>query len=451
MSRINVKPASIYTHEGAKAKHINPEQALRRSVMSCFLWEKEFYEDGEDIASRIQKLANQVDPQTVMEIAYEARTVAGLRHVPLLLLLNLVERRYGMTANAIAATINRADEITELLAMYWRNGKKPIANQLKQGLSLAFHKFDEYQFAKYNRDGAVKLVDVERMVRPNPKDAAEELQEAKNILFGKIRTGTLATPDTWEVELSAAGSDPEAKRAVWERLLGTNKLGYMALLRNLRNMAQVGVSSDLINEAILARKGARWVLPFRYTAAARIMPQFEPALDKALIASLEHVQKLPGKTIVLVDVSGSMDVALSARSDMKRVDAAATLASIIVGDKRVFSFSHNIVEVPARMGMAGVDAIIKSQPHGGTYLGQAIANTQVVPHDRLIVITDEQAKDRVPDPVVDNAYIINVASNQNGVGYGKWVHIDGFSENVIRFIAENENLITSSEVPVIED
>jgi len=29
---------------------------------------------------------------------------------------------------------------------------------------------------------------------------------------------------------------------------------------------------------------------------------------------------------------------------------------------------------------------------------------------------------------------INVASYKNGVGYGKWTHIDGWSESVIEYI-----------------
>ena len=33
-----------------------------------------------------------------------------------------------------------------------------------------------------------------------------------------------------------------------------------------------------------------------------------------------------------------------------------------------------------------------------------------LPHDRLIVITDEQSHDRVPDPVASKAYMVNIAS-----------------------------------------
>jgi 60 kDa SS-A/Ro ribonucleoprotein len=103
------------------------------------------------------------------------------------------------------------------------------------------------------------------------------------------------------------------------------------------------------------------------------------------------------------------------------------------------SASVLMVEVPARRGMAGVDAIVRSHPHGGTYLGKALEelNEKVV-YDRLIVLTDEQSHDRVPDPNGERAYMINVASNQRGVGYGNWNHIDGFSEGTLRFIHKLE-------------
>jgi hypothetical protein len=142
---------------------------------------------------------------------------------------------------------------------------------------------------------------------------------------------------------------------------------------------------------------------------------------------------------VLVDVSGSMEQPLSIRSDMTRMDAAAALASVLHGSLRVFTFSNDVVEVPPRRGMAGIDAVKRSQPHHMTYLGQAVAKLNgEVPHDRLIVITDEQAAGIVPAPRAARAYVINVASARNGVGYGPWTHVDGWSEGVLRYIHEVE-------------
>ena len=85
MARLNVKPQTIRTHEGAVAPHINPELQLRRSVMACMLWESQFYESGESIAERITATIPKVNPVTVANIAIEAREKMKLRHVPLLI------------------------------------------------------------------------------------------------------------------------------------------------------------------------------------------------------------------------------------------------------------------------------------------------------------------------------------------------------------------------------
>lgn len=420
------------THEGGPAKNINAYDQLRRSVCSCLLWEDGFYESGQSIGKRIEEMADKVSPDKLASLAIEARKVHNLRHVPLLLLTCLAKRGGPLVSQTIEKVISRADELSELLAIYWRNGKTPISNQMKIGLASAFKKFDEYSLAKYNRDGAVKLRDVLFLSHAKPDN------EQQGALWKRLINNELATPETWEVMLSA-GKD---KKTSFENLLKEGKLGYLALLRNLRNMAESNVDMNLAKNAILARKGADRVLPFRFVAAARACPQMEAVLDQALSENISESPILEGTTVVLVDVSGSMSEKLSSKSDLTRLDAAAALASVIHAEKlRVWSFSDTLQEVPPRRGMAGVDAVIRSQPHSGTYLGRAIETiNQNVPCDRLIVITDEQSADRVPSPKAKKAYMINVASNKNGVGYGKgWNHIDGFSEGVLRYIQAVED------------
>lgn len=431
MMRLNTleRRPQQFTHEGAPAARLTAEQGLRRTVLSCLLWEKSFYEDGESIAERIEEAASKVSPEFLAGLAVEARSQHHLRHVPLLLLKSLAKHGGGkMVADAIEATIQRADELAEFLAIYWADGRKPLSNPMKKGLARAFRKFSAYQLAKYNRDGQVRLRDVLFLCHAKPKDD----DQAKT--WRSLVEGTLAAPDTWEVALSG-GDD---KKATFERLIREGQLGYLALLRNLRNMMEAGCDERLVKDAILCRKGAERVLPFRFVAAARACPQLEKEIDIAMLAGLSDLKPLDGKTIVLVDVSGSMDSQLSSRSDLTRRDAAASLASLIVGDVRVFTFTDRTVEVPHRLGMAGVDAVVNSQPHGGTYLGDAVSKINQLPHDRLIVITDEQSADRVPSPRATHSYMINVASYQNGVGHGDWTRITGFSENILRFIAEIE-------------
>jgi 60 kDa SS-A/Ro ribonucleoprotein len=193
----------------------------------------------------------------------------------------------------------------------------------------------------------------------------------------------------------------------------------------------------------------------------RAAPQFAIELDQALLAAINELPELTGNTAVLVDVSGSMDEKLSAKSDLTRMDAAATLSSMIRGSLRVFTFSNELKEVPPYRGMAGVSAIVNSQQHGATRLFEAVAAlSKAIQYDRLIVITDEQATgaavnfsnfgwggrihgnvSSMPDPNPGAiGYVINVASAKNGIGYGKWRHIDGFSEAVLRYIQASETL-----------
>ncbi|MGA2832706.1 MAG: TROVE domain-containing protein [Terracidiphilus sp.] len=428
------------THEGAPAKVITAEQSLRRSVLSCMLWEGEFYEDGVQIAGRIQELVPQVAAERVAALAVEARERMKLRHAPLLLVREMARHttHRALVADTLARVIQRADELSEFVAIYWAGGRQPLSAQVKKGLAAAFAKFDEYALAKYDRAGAVRLRDVLFLSHARPVD------EAQAALWKRLAENELATPDTWEVALSAAGhGEGSDKRAVWKRLLAERKLGALALLRNLRNLHTAGVSDELVTAALAELKTDR-VLPFRFLAAARNAPQWEEALEAAMFRALEgRAGKLAGHTLLLVDVSGSMEATISGRSEMRRTDAAYGLAILLreIAEKvTIYTFSQSAVRVPSRRGMALRDALDKSQEHGGTYLGAALKQIESEVReawDRLVVITDEQSHDRVPAPR-GKGYVINVASNRNGVGYGEWTHIDGWSEAVVDYVAELE-------------
>lgn len=442
------------THEGAHAAKLDDVARLRRSVLSCLLWENEFYEDGEAIAARITSLAAKVPPETLAALAIEARSQMNLRHVPLLLLTVLAKTGAGrekLVADTVEAVIQRADELSELVAIYWRDGKKPLPAQFKKGLARAFGKFDAYQLSKYDRPGPIRLRDILFLVHPKPK-AAEQAEAWK-----KLAAKELDSPDTWEVALSG-GAD---KRETFERLLKEGKLGYLALLRNLRNMADAKVDEKLVRKAILDRKGAKRVLPFRFVAAARAAPGFEAAIDEAMLATLREAPKLAGTTLVVIDVSGSMyGGRISRHSDMNRALVACALGAIareICETPLIYATAgsdakrvHQTKMVPSRRGMALVDAIYgmcAPLGGGGIFLNQVMRHLEAKhPQvDRVIVITDEQdcgvgSKD---SPSMAPAfgrynYVINVASYRNGVGYGQWVHLDGFSEKVLAWIGEYE-------------
>lgn len=430
------------THEGAPAKRLTAEQELRRSVLSCMLWENQFYEDGVEIAGRIAELVPRVEADRVAALAVEAREKMKLRHAPLLLVREMARHatHRALVADTLARVIQRADELAEFVAIYWAGGKQPLSAQVKKGLAAAFVKFDEYQLAKYDRAGVVRLRDVLFLSHAKPLD------QAQAELWKRLVANELATPDTWEVALSESGRDEgAAKRDVWERLLAERRLGALALLRNLRNLHQAGVDEQLVFDALAGMKTAR-VLPFRFLAAARVAPQWEAELEKAMYRSLEgRTGTLVGHTLLLVDISGSMEATLSRRSEMRRTDAAYGLAILLreIAEKvTIFTFSDEAKRVPARRGMALRDALNNNQPHGGTNLGRALSQVEaeVRDYDRLIVITDEQSHDQVGAPR-GKGYVINVASFKNGVGYGPWTHVDGWSEAVVEYIAELEKTV----------
>lgn len=439
MAKLNVSASDPSnrptTHEGAFAVRINPTLQLKRSVMSCLLWESQFYEEGESIAERIVKTIPLVDPQKVADIAIEAREKMKLRHVPLFIVREMarLKTHQHLVAKTLERVIQRADELTEFLAIYWKDGRQKLSAQVKKGLAATFPKFSAYNLSKYDRDGIVKLRDVLFLCHAKPKD------DTQAEVWKKLIDGKLESPDTWEVALSA-GKD---KKETWERLISENKLAGLAYLRNLRNMQESNVPKTTIKEGLIKTDTSK-VLPFRFIAAARFAPDLEPELETKMFEVISEMEKLSGETVILVDVSGSMNDRLSSKSDMTRMDAACGVAMVgreLCQSTTVFTFSSKLAQVPSRRGFALRDAIVSSQSHQATYLGQAIKLIEEkFNYDRMIIITDEQSHDQVSNPKA-KSYIINVASYQNGVGYhNNFIHVDGWSEAVINYICEYEKL-----------
>lgn len=431
--KTNVAPksASIFTEEGAVAKKISPYLQLRRSVLCCMLWENNAYEDGVSIVKRIKDLIQVVEPELVAKLAKEAREKMKLRHVPLLLCRELA--RIGrLKPEWLTDVIQRADEISEFMAIYrMENPKEPIAKSVKVGLGQAFDKFSEYEFGKYKGTrGIFSVRDVMFLVHPKPS-------KDKEALYKKIADDKLEVPDTWEVALSG-GAD---KNATFTRLINDNKLGGLAMLRNLRNMEEAKVERKLINKGLSQMNTSR-ILPFRFIAAAKYAPSHVPQIEEAMLRCLKEHTKLKGTTVIVIDNSGSMRGAIGGKSELTRVEAAGALAILIreiCEDPIVLSFSRTVAEVTAHRGFALAKAVNEATEMRDTYTKMAIDLANTKNYDRIIVISDEQTATTVPDPICSKAYFINVSNNKNGVGYGKWTHIDGWSESVVDYIIEYEN------------
>ena len=426
----------VKTHEGAVAQKVDAKSELRRTLLTCLLWEDTFYEKGSDIAKRIAELAARNKPEVVAALAREARNKMQLRHAPLFLTRELARRKGEgpLVAETLEDVIQRADELGEFVALYWKEKRQPLSAGVKRGLAKAFTKFDAYQLAKYNRESVVKLRDVLFLSHAKPKNAEQAA------VWKKLVENTLEPPDTWEVALSA-GKD---KRETWTRLLSEGQVGGMAVLRNLRLMLASGVEPTLIRERL--DKGVARALPFRFVTAARQAPKLEDAIELAMLKGITGLEKLPGSTGLVVDVSGSMDAKLSNKSETSRMDAAAGLAILLrekAGEFSVATFSDACIELPARRGFALRDAIVGSQAHSGTYLKRALTQLREKREwrdlDRLIVITDEQSHDGILAAWTPKAYVVNVAPYKHGVSYGNgWNHVDGWSERILDYIAAVE-------------
>ncbi|TPE43319.1 TROVE domain-containing protein [Pontibacter mangrovi] len=371
-------------HEGAMAWKIGPAAELYAAVVTASLSDN-FYESGQQRLERIRELIVQNDPVFVAKLAVYARTHMHLRSVPLVLVVELAKVHAGddLVSRTVARVVQRADEITELLAYYslsnGRTGTKMLgrlSKQLQKGLAVAFNRFDEYQFAKYNRATEVKLRDALFLVHPRSKD------DTQRVLFDRIAADTLAIPYTWETELSELGqqafADAEAKatavRVKWEELIDSGRLGYMALLRNLRNILQAEVSASHMQQVCATLSDARAVqqakqLPFRFLAAYRELLQLKSGYTAMVLEALEQavqvsVQNMRGfdetvRVVVACDVSGSMQRPISARSKVLNYDIGLMLGMLLQHRCRnvvtgMFGNSWKVINLPQRQVLANV-------------------------------------------------------------------------------------------------
>lgn len=472
--KTNVKKTSPNAY-GNQTRELTAYEKLQRSAINCLLWEDTFYEDGESIADRIKKYMKQVTPEQARSVLKEAKVDNKLRHMPLFLLVNMAKNGY-LTAEDVANTITRVDDMSELLSLYWSTdwkdstgntvkNKHTVPKSIVKGIQKALPKFDEYQLAKYRGDRYdVSLKTVIKMTHPKPENAEMEA------LWGRAINGNLATPDTWEVGLTNCHT-PAEKKEFWTRMLtektekGFNKLGALALIRNLRNMQSVNVDEDNIRSALGSASMSK-ILPFQLVTAARYAPQLEDVLETKLFESIDSMEKLEGDTVVLLDTSGSMRSPLSGKGETTCQDVAASMGAIIRGvcnKSIIYTFQEDIQVVPSgRKGFALIDCVRRA-PSGGTSVIDCTNDAVRMYKEshngkypaRVIVVTDEQTNsdgtgrswrrgttvklDNLPSNC--NGYIINVGTYENGVGYNNscnYVHINGWSENVLKYISAYE-------------
>lgn len=422
--KIGSKAKETLNYEGAKAFVLTPQLELYTAVATAGLSDQ-FYEKAADKMQRLRELIAKNDPEFVAKLAVYAREQMYLRSIPMVLAVELAKQQSGnaTVGKLTNRVVQRADEIAELLAYYAIANERTevkklnkLSKQLQKGLAAAFNKFDEYQFAKYNRDAAVKLKDALFLVHPKAKDVAQQA------LFNKIVNNELQVPYTWETELSALGQlkydsaelKQAAVKAKWEELIASNKIGYMAMLRNLRNILNAEVSAAALkkvcdyisNEKAVANSKQ---LPFRFLAAYRELKELNngrvskvlDALEQAVLYSAANIAGFNDSTKVVIaaDVSGSMQKQVSAKSKILNYDIGLMLAMLLKSRcanavTGMFGDTWKVINVPNKNILANVQEFYNREgevgysTNGYLVVQDLLVRKKVV--DKVMLFTDCQ-------------------------------------------------------------
>jgi hypothetical protein len=445
---------------GHSAYKMADKEKLVTAVLTTMLGEPKYYGSTD---SEIFKLATECaasNPEFLSKLACYARNVANLRSVSHLLTCIVAHDANKYTRVTVRNVVVRPDDVLEIMACYKALYGKPFPNALKREVGEIMQGFNEYQLGKYNGNGkSMRFRDVLRITHPTPKN--KEIEE----LFSKVINDTLATPYTWETELSARGNTKE----VWNELIASGKLGYMAMLRNLKNMINAGADINPVLAVLGDEKAAQnsKQLPFRFYAAYKRLTregvmtrEIRNTLDKALMASAHNLPTLKGRTLIAIDVSGSMGSPLSRNSEMQCADVAKVIgcmASRICEDAVVVYFSSSMY------GKSGItvehygkhDSVIDSVENaprvlGGTDMSLPMlwainTDTANKPFDRIIYLSDNECncgKSTVQRYVDQYKHMFNV---------NPWVHaVDMEGYGTQQFYGNRFNLIAGWSDSVLE-
>jgi hypothetical protein len=440
---ITVEKVSGRTHEGGPGYARDTKSELFLLAVHNMVGEDTFYERGgqrDDRFTQLIRLATVEDPEWTAQLLSWLRGPGNMRTASI---VGAAEYTAQSLANnvpgsrqVIASVLQRADEPGELLA-YWtsRYGRK-LPMPLKRGIGDAVIRMgNEMSYLKWDSEGrGFRFADVLNLTHPGDRRGSR--QEIKGQWQHDLFEYITSLPYRPEVEIPDSLATLTRRKALmampvnerrdalepvrlrlagmtWESLAGwlqgpmdakaweaiIPNMGYMALLRNLRNFDQAGVSDEvaaqvsnkLADSAEVARSRQ---LPMRFLSAYRAAPslRWSWALERALQLCLQNVPTLRGRTLVLVDRSGSMESSLSARSDLTRADAAAIFGTCLAmrsgGDLVEFGTGSQLVRY--RAGESVLPVLQRFHSMGGTYT-QAAVQKWYAAHDRVVIVTDEQA------------------------------------------------------------
>ena len=434
--------STVTTHQGGTGAVLRDEKSeLFLLVVSSFM-EDTFYESRTNAEARLRRLVGQVavqDVEWIKGLIPWLRNEANLRSISIATSLEaakaLVDSGIPGGRQLVDSAMSRADEPGEAVAYWLANHGRAMPKAVKRGIAdAATRLYNEFSFGKYDRSGsAVRFGDVIALTHPTPRD------EAQYALFGYARAvqkdTTTEVPEvlTQIANRKAARSaedvraildqGPEALRSAgltwenvssaiggmgakeWEAVIPT--MGYMALLRNLRNFAQAGISVKARKEVAARLSDAEQVaksrqLPFRFLSAMTAtegIQDYATALSDALDLSLGAVPSLKGRTLILVDCSASMGYGLSSRgygrSTTSRMTNAAIFGSALAlaaENATLVAFGTGSEVVPFRKGGSVISLAEKFESMGGTDTAGAL-RSHFAGHDRVVILTDEQFGD----------------------------------------------------------
>ncbi len=376
-------------YAGGEAFKESPKLELVSLLLTSFV-QDQYYRSANDSLDKLIELIDSVDKKFVAKAAVYARTEFGMRSITHVVAAELAKRVKGekWTKRFYDKVVYRPDDITEIVAYYLNKYNKPLPNSLKRGLGRALTRFDEYQLAKYRTERAeVSLVDVVNLVHPKHTKA-----------IAKLVKGTLKSKNTFQVELTKAGNSEnkdKAKKDAWIKLIKSRKLGYFALLKNIRNIYEqapeiLGEALEMLTNERLIKKSL--VLPFRFITAIKEIEKLNGhgvsdilvALNKAVDISLANVPKFDGDTLVVLDTSGSMEG--------KPAEIGSLFAAILVKtNKADFMTFDDDARYQTLNPMDSTITLAKSIKFewGGTNLHSIfeVANRK---YDRIIILSDMQ-------------------------------------------------------------
>ncbi|MFD3553962.1 TROVE domain-containing protein [Streptomyces goshikiensis] len=433
-------------HQGGRGFLRDPRSELFLLAVANFVTQQSFYESGEARDDRFATLVRRLaveDPEWTAGLLGWLRSEGNMRTASLVGAAEYVRARLDAGATGgpsnrqvVDSVLRRADEPGELLAYWTATYGRTVPKPVKRGIADAVRRlYSGTSLLKYDTASkGFRFGDVLNLVHASP-DPAKPWQgelfryaldrrhhpETAEVPAGNRtlaahrelmelpvaeRRAVVTAPDgadrlaaagmTWEALAGWLGGPMDA--AAWEAVIPS--MGTMALLRNLRNFDKAGVS-DAVAAGVAAKLSDPEVVarsrqfPFRYLAAHQHAPSLRWAypLERALGHSLANVPALPGRTLVLVDRSGSMWSPLSARSELNRADAAAvfgTALALRAEHADLVQFGTGSKAVAYAHGESVLKVLDRFENLGGTYTAEAIRQ-HFADHDRVLIVTDEQA------------------------------------------------------------